>query len=134
LSVGGIVKHLTRTEVGWVDIITGAYDPQRYEGDVGGFQLGDTESVDRVLADYEEAAHATDALIATFDDLARALPIPEDMRSYFTTDAWSPRWILLQLIAETSRHAGHADIIRESIDGATARSLLAAAEGRPDPA
>jgi hypothetical protein len=40
-------------------------------------------------------------------------------------------FVLLHLVAETARHAGHADIVRESIDGATAFPLLAAAEGWP---
>jgi hypothetical protein len=44
---------------------------------------------------------------------------------------WSVRWVLLHLIQETARHAGHADIIRESIDGATALPLMAAVEGWP---
>jgi hypothetical protein len=45
---------------------------------------------------------------------------------------WNVRWILLHLIQETARHAGHADIIRESVDGATAYPLMAAAEGWPE--
>ena len=43
-------------------------------------------------------------------------------------DAWSVRWVLLHLIEETARHAGHADVVRESLDGASSISLLAAAE------
>jgi hypothetical protein len=46
-------------------------------------------------------------------------------------EAWSVRWVLLHLIEEVGRHAGHADIIRESVDGATAMPLMAAAEGWP---
>jgi hypothetical protein len=42
---------------------------------------------------------------------------------------YSPRWVLFHLIEETARHAGHADIIRESLDGATCWALMAAAEG-----
>ncbi len=45
----------------------------------------------------------------------------------------SVRWVLLHLIEETTRHGGHADIIRESLDGATLYPLMAAAEQRPDP-
>jgi hypothetical protein len=41
------------------------------------------------------------------------------------------RWVLLHLIEEIARHAGHADIIRESLDGATAFPLMAAVEGWP---
>jgi hypothetical protein len=45
--------------------------------------------------------------------------------------AWSVRWVLLHLIEETARHAGHADLLREAVDGATAYPLLAAAESWP---
>ena len=41
------------------------------------------------------------------------------------------RWVLLHLITETARHAGHADIVREAVDGAAAYPLMAAAEGWP---
>src|SRR5215203_1059846 len=46
-------------------------------------------------------------------------------------EAWSVRWVLLHLIEEIGRHAGHADIMRESIDGATMYELMAGAEGWP---
>jgi hypothetical protein len=46
-------------------------------------------------------------------------------------DAWSVRWVLLHLIEEVARHAGHADIVREQIDGATMYALMAAIEGWP---
>lgn len=46
-----------------------------------------------------------------------------------SVEAWSVRWVLLHLIQETARHAGHADIIRESLDGATMYELMAASEG-----
>ena len=60
------------------------------------------------------------------------MPVPKGVPWYpDDVDAWSVRWVLLHLIAETARHAGHADIVRESIDGATAFPLMAAAEGWP---
>jgi hypothetical protein len=60
------------------------------------------------------------------------VPVPRDA-PWFPTDveAWSLRWVLLQLIQESARHAGHADIVRESLDGATQYELMAAAEGWP---
>jgi hypothetical protein len=53
---------------------------------------------------------------------------------WYPTDvgAWSIRWVLLHLIEETARHAGHADIIREHVDGATAFPLMAADEKWPE--
>ena len=59
-------------------------------------------------------------------------PVPKGV-PWFPDDieAWSVRWVLLHLIEEIARHAGHADIVRESIDGATMYELMAAAEGWP---
>ncbi len=49
-------------------------------------------------------------------------------------DAWSVRWVFQHVISELARHAGHADIIRESIDGATMYELVAAVENwEPQP-
>ena len=63
---------------------------------------------------------------------AQAVPVPQGVPWYpDDVDAWSVRWVLLHLIVETARHAGHADIVREAIDGATAFPLMAAAEGWP---
>ena len=50
---------------------------------------------------------------------------------YFSVFALPGRWVLLHIIEETARHAGHADIVRESIDGATMHPLMAAVEGWP---
>jgi hypothetical protein len=132
LSVGGIVKHLTVTEDGWVEIIAGSFDDHAYAASGGEpsttFALGDDETIDDVVARYVEATSAIDGLVATFGDLSETVPVPESMRKYVASDTWSLRWILLQLLTETTRHAGHADIVRESIDGATAPSLTAAAD------
>jgi len=57
--------------------------------------------------------------------------VPEGTRWAPPDIEWSVRWVLLHLIHETARHAGHADIIRESIDGATALPLMAAVEQWP---
>ena len=60
------------------------------------------------------------------------MPVPRDV-PWFPQDveAWSLRWVLLHLVQEIARHAGHADLIREAVDGATMYPLLAAVEGWP---
>ena len=70
--------------------------------------------------------------LAGIDDLGQPVPVPE--APWFPKDlvAWSVRWVLLHLIEEIARHAGHADIVRETVDGATAYELMAAAEGWPE--
>lgn len=83
------------------------------------------------MADYEQVAAETEAIIAGIADLDQPVPVPD--APWFPSDSppWSVRWVLLHLIEETARHAGHADIVREAIDGATAFPLMAAAEGWP---
>ena len=44
-------------------------------------------------------------------------------------EAWSVRWVILHVINELARHAGHADIVRETLDGATMYDLIAGLEG-----
>jgi hypothetical protein len=60
------------------------------------------------------------------------VPVPE--APWFPKDGppWSVRWIWWHLMEELSRHAGHGDIIRETVDGATMYALVAAREGLDD--
>ena len=96
------------------------------------FRFGTEEAIDSILADYDEVARRTEAVIAEIPDLGQAVPVPQGVPWFpDDVDAWSVRWVLLHLIQETARHAGHADIVRESLDGATAFPLMAAAEGWP---
>ena len=85
-----------------------------------------------VLDLYNDVADETAAALAEISDLGQAVPVPQGVPWFpDDVDAWSVRWVLLHLIQETARHAGHADIVRESLDGATAFPLLAAVEGWP---
>jgi len=133
LSLGGLIKHLARVERNWLNTVL-----QRPRGDaearleqyMDSFVLRSDETLAGVLHEYEQAAKETESIIADIADLGQPVPVPRDA-PWFPPDvkAWSVRWVLLHLIEETARHAGHADIIRESLDGATAIPLLAAAEG-----
>jgi uncharacterized damage-inducible protein DinB len=134
LSIGGLIKHVAATERFWMDLAL--QRPRASEGSVeeymAGFRLGPDETLAGVLAQYDEVARETEEAIAGIADLGQPVPIPKGVPWFPSdVDAWSVRWVLLHLIEETARHAGHADIIRESIDGATAMPLLAAAEGWP---
>lgn len=136
LSIGGLIKHVTHVEQGWVDLIL-QHDRGRSQADQesdyhANLHLRPDETLAEVLARYDQVATHTEAVIAGIADLGQAVPIPKGV-PWFPDDveAWSVRWVLLHLIEETARHAGHADIIRESIDGATMYELMAAAEGWP---
>ena len=96
---------------------------------VNGFRMTEGETLAVLLDLYAAVAEETDGLITKLD-LDAAHPLPE--APWFEPNkAWSVRRVLLHLVAETAQHAGHADIIRESIDGATALPLMAAVEQWP---
>jgi uncharacterized damage-inducible protein DinB len=133
LSVGGLIKHVATVERGWIDLVLQASPSQSEEAYDENFRLGDNESLADVFALYDDVAARTESVINGIDDLDRAVPVPKGVPWYpQDLDAWSVRWVLLHVIQETARHAGHADIVRESIDGATAFELMAAEEGWPE--
>lgn len=81
------------------------------------FRMLPGETLSGLLADYAEVADRTEALVAGLPDLNVSHPLPK--APWFDENAhWTARKVLLHIIAETAQHAGHADIIRESLDGA----------------
>ncbi len=131
LSVGGLIKHVASVEEAWMGTVL---QRERGSGDdyETNFRLLPDETLADVIARYDEVARETAAVIDAIPDLAQAVPVPQGVPWYpDDVDAWSVRWVLLHLIVETARHAGHADMVREAIDGATAFPLMAAAEGWP---
>jgi uncharacterized damage-inducible protein DinB len=135
LSIGGLVKHVTEMEQGWLDMVlqrqrpvSAADEQASYEDN---FRMRDDETLAEILARLVEVGRETEAVLAGVD-LDRPVPVPKGVPWFpQDVDAWSVRWVLLHLIEEIGRHAGHADILRESIDGATMYELMAAAEGWP---
>ena len=79
-------------------------------------QAGTDETVDALLAAYRQTGTEVNAVIEACPDLTQAAPRPPGRGL-----APTMRWALAHLIEETARHAGHADILREQIDGATGR-------------
>jgi hypothetical protein len=80
------------------------------------FRLLPGETLAGVLEDYAQVARCTDDLVTTLPDLDVSRPLPSAPWFPAGTE-WSARRALLHIIAETAQHAGHADIIRESLDG-----------------
>ncbi|MEU9579272.1 DinB family protein [Streptomyces chilikensis] len=126
LCLGGLVKHVAAVEKGWVDFILegpssmGDFTAMT-EADLAAraaeFQLLPDETLAGVLDAYAEVAARTDGLVATLPDLDASHPLPK--APWFEAGGrWSARRTLLHIVAETAQHAGHADIIRESLDGA----------------
>ncbi|MEV6169159.1 DinB family protein [Streptomyces sp. NPDC051954] len=126
LCLGGLIKHVTSAERNWVGFIQHgpsimpdftAMTEADWAKRADEFRMLPGETLAGVLAEYEEVARRTDELVATLPDLNAAHPLPK--APWFEPGArWSARRVLLHIIAETTQHAGHADIIRESLDGA----------------
>jgi uncharacterized damage-inducible protein DinB len=122
LSLGGLIKHVTLTERQWIRFIREgpsamAWD-QASAGDwLSAFRMEPGDTLAGLLEEYSRAAEETAGLVADLPSLDAAQPLPE--APWFPPGAqWSARRVLLHIIAETAQHAGHADIIRESLDGA----------------
>jgi hypothetical protein len=128
LSIGGVIKHVAKAERHWTGIAShrpAEPDPESYED---GFRLGPDESLEETLAFYESVAAETDRVVGSLP-LEQPVPVPQGVPWFpKDIDAWNVRWVVLHLIEETARHAGHADIVRESIDGATWFTLMSAVE------
>lgn len=124
MTLAGLVKHLAVVEAGWLN--------QFFAGGVAKPSWFDDRDPDDRNWSFTSAADATpDQLFAWFDEsiavsdqvIADALAGPEGLATLSAEEEYgnqiSLRWILCHLIEEYARHNGHADLIRESIDGAT---------------
>ncbi|WP_034269676.1 DinB family protein [Actinospica robiniae] len=132
LSLAALINHAAAVERNWTNILRSAGKPNGPAEHVASFQPGE-KTLEELLADYREAADVMDAAILAASDLDALVPVPAGV-PWFPKDieAWTVRWIVLHMIEETARHAGHADVIRESADGAQAVELRAAVEGWPE--
>jgi uncharacterized damage-inducible protein DinB len=129
LSLSGLLKHVTEVEQGWIARAKGERPAvKRDESNWHEcFVLVGDESAESELAHWEKVAAETEAFLRSVPSLDDTFALPND--PWFPPEARvSMRWLALHLIRETARHAGHADIIRESLDGKTAFELVALAE------
>jgi hypothetical protein len=112
-SILGLVRHLTDGETYWFGHHV-AGDPAAGDVDFEMAVPAERPSAD-VLAAYRAAADASDAILAEVGDLDAPVRVPVDDRHL------SVRWVVGHMTSETARHAGHADILRELLDGVTGR-------------
>jgi Protein of unknown function (DUF664) len=122
LCLGGLIKHVSQVEANWVQFILegpsamAGFDEAALAAHAAGFRMLEGETLGGLLADYEAVANRTDELVATLPSLDISHPLPE--APWFPPNARrSARRVFLHIVAETAQHAGHADILREALDG-----------------
>jgi hypothetical protein len=123
LCLGGLIKHVGATESLWCDFIEHGpaeqvmgVDEAGYEAYANTFRMLEGETLLGLLERYEAIAQRTDDLVVSLPDLDVAHPLPE--APWFEPGAhWTARRTFLHILAETTQHAGHADILRETLDG-----------------
>ncbi|WSV01454.1 DinB family protein [Streptomyces sp. NBC_01023] len=112
-SLLSLVAHLTAVEHNWFSwAYAGAPGPRRDDG----ILPADDETAEALLGAYATAIEQSNEIIDRCEDLDRP-----GARSLRETAPPSMRWILVHMIEETARHAGHADILREQLDGCIGR-------------
>ena len=109
----GLVQHLAQAERNWFGYyLAGA---ERVRGHGSGMRVPRVRSTEEVLADYRAAIAESDAAIRAIGDPEAHLARLVDRKRM------TMRWLIAHMTSETARHAGHADILREQIDGTTGR-------------
>jgi uncharacterized damage-inducible protein DinB len=136
LSLGGLVRHATSVQRTWLAAAVAAPGwPEAARGGLDdyleGFRFDEEGSVEELLAAFDEVSAAVLDAVRRLD-LDTAVPVPEAPWFPKDVESWSVRWVWWHLMEELARHAGHGDIIRETLDGATMYSLVAARDGLPD--
>lgn len=131
LSVAGIIKHVAWCMAGALNA-SGQLDdsPIDLADYFGAFTMGDGESGDSLRATYEDVKAKYLVMIEHTDLDAVITAPPAPWYGLPGGNGVALRYLVVHHVEEFARHAGHADIIREQIDGATAAALNAAVEGR----
>jgi len=118
MSLAALLKHVVATERRWVVASIagrpeGLWPVEDWDAE---WRLQPEDTVPRLLADLAAVGEETAEVVAGVPDLDAVCPLDSE-------DDVSVRWVLLHVLEELARHAGHADLIRESIDGATVAHL-----------
>jgi hypothetical protein len=113
-TLGGLIKHLRQVEFDWFHTVLA----QRSEHELpiaalsgDEFGMEPTDTLDRLVEDYRTACAHSRAIAAEFG--------LDDQVPHRRMGQVSLRWVYIHMVEETSRHAGHIDILRELIDGRT---------------
>ncbi|MFC8915434.1 DinB family protein [Streptomyces sp. NPDC047821] len=134
LSLSGLVKHVAEVELNWLRLAQQRPNERQRSRDTWeeGFRLVEGESLQELLAFWEGVVKETEEFFRSVPSLDDTFPLPE--APWFPKDGRvSMRWMGMHLVQEMARHAGHADVIRESLDGKTSFELIALEAGQEGP-
>lgn len=121
LTLGGLLKHLGFVQRSWLDVIEGTA-PAKVEWadlDADGNRMTDAETLPELLEAFQGAAADFDRTVREEADLDRGITLPAYPWSPPEPVVWTVRRILWHIFREIAHHSGHADIIREALDGAS---------------
>lgn len=130
IALANLVQHVTVVQDNWLNSAAVAPDAPTSRDAVGSDWDASGRTLDELMADFDAMAVRARELMGRLD-LDTFVPAPA-APWFESVDGWSVRWVFFHLIQELARHAGHADIVREGIDGATQFELVAGLEGWPD--
>ncbi len=137
MCVGVLVKHAAQVQTGWLEQAVAAPDPvpaagpEAYAAYQEAWTWSEDDTVAAAVAFLDEVSAKVLDAVRTLDP-DTAVPVPDAPWFPKDVEAWSVRWVWMHLVEELARHAGHADIIREAVDGATMYELMAAKDGFPE--
>lgn len=124
LCLGGLIKHVASVEAGWIEFTERGAEAMESNWSSEAaqkawatrFEMSPGDTLEGYLAEYEKVAERTAEVVGKMASLDDNHPLPK--APWFEAGAtWTNRRVLLHIIAETAQHAGHADILRETIDG-----------------
>jgi Protein of unknown function (DUF664) len=122
LCLGGIIKHVAAVEESWVRFVLqgpsamAGFDESEMAAHAATFRMLEGETLAGLMTQYDAVAARTDELVATIPSLDLSHPLPE--APWFPPNTRrSARRVFMHIVAETAQHAGHADILREALDG-----------------
>ncbi|MFD4182562.1 DinB family protein [Rhodococcus sp. NPDC058514] len=130
LTLMALVKHVAGTERDWVETMLERDENAEFDMATAteSWTVGEDATLASLLEDYAAVARATEAAVAGLPDLDLPIPMP--------TAPWAPerqwwtaRKVLLHILRETAQHSGHADILRESLDGGNTTMQMGADAG-----
>lgn len=136
LSIGGLVKHIAYVMDGALQrlrttVTEQPVDEAAYAAFMGSFAVEPEATVEATIKEFDDLRDEMLAVLTDVDPDAEAIAPPTPWNGIFDARPIRVRYYLVHLIEEVARHAGHADIIREQIDGMAVPALVLSLEGAP---